>query len=205
MSLRDYKKKRDSGKEYTRDLGLETLAGVLDGDISIQNHCYRADEMALVMDMAKEMGYKVSAFHHAVEAYKIGDLLAAAGIAWAFTGNNPILGEDATSSVSATFVGRNAYATYAILGLVANIALYMERSAAGLRAAGGGQELRDTLETFFGGAWIFALGALACCSAILFSQSMPPKEGSAEERVGKLEVELKRAENSSKGWIEVRK
>jgi O-antigen ligase len=98
-------------------------------------------------------------------------LLAAAGIAWAFTGNNPILGEDANFSVSATFVGRNAYATYAILGLVANIALYMERSAAGLRAAGGGQELRDTLETFFGGAWIFALGALVCFSAILLSQS----------------------------------
>ena len=50
-------------------------AGVLDGDILIHNHCYRADEMALVMDMAKEMGYKVTAFHHAVEAYKIGDLL----------------------------------------------------------------------------------------------------------------------------------
>jgi len=58
-----------------RDLGKETLVGVLKGDILVHNHCYRADEMALVMDMAKEMGYKVSAFHHAVEAYKIGDLL----------------------------------------------------------------------------------------------------------------------------------
>ncbi len=58
-----------------RDLGKETLVGVLKGDILIHNHCYRADEMALVLDMAKEMGYKVSAFHHAVEAYKIGDLL----------------------------------------------------------------------------------------------------------------------------------
>ncbi len=60
-----------------RDLAKETLAGVLKGDILIQNHCYRADEMALVLDMAKEMGYKVAAFHHAVEAYKIGDLLKA--------------------------------------------------------------------------------------------------------------------------------
>ncbi|WP_233994136.1 amidohydrolase [Porphyrobacter sp. AAP60] len=58
-----------------RDLGKETLVGVLKGEILIHNHCYRADEMALVLDMAKEMGYKVSAFHHAVEAYKIGDLL----------------------------------------------------------------------------------------------------------------------------------
>lgn len=63
-----------------RDLAKETLKGVLDGNILIQNHCYRADEMALVIDMAKEMGYKVAAFHHAVEAYKIGDLLRAEGI-----------------------------------------------------------------------------------------------------------------------------
>ncbi|ASJ89898.1 amidohydrolase [Porphyrobacter sp. CACIAM 03H1] len=61
--------------EAKRDLGKETLVGVLKGEILIQNHCYRADEMALVLDMAKEMGYKVAAFHHAVEAYKIGDLL----------------------------------------------------------------------------------------------------------------------------------
>jgi imidazolonepropionase-like amidohydrolase len=58
-----------------RDLAKETLVGVLRGEILVHNHCYRADEMALVMDMAKEMGYKVTAFHHAVEAYKIGDLL----------------------------------------------------------------------------------------------------------------------------------
>ena len=63
-----------------RDLAKETLKGVLDGEILIQNHCYRADEMALVIDMAREMGYKVAAFHHAVEAYKIGDLLREEGI-----------------------------------------------------------------------------------------------------------------------------
>ena len=64
-----------AGDRKRSDLGNETLAGVLDGDILVHNHCYRADEMALVMDMAKEMGYRVTAFHHAVEAYKIGDLL----------------------------------------------------------------------------------------------------------------------------------
>ncbi len=63
------------GDRSERDLGKETLAGVLDGDILVHNHCYRADEMALVIDMAKEMGYKVTAFHHAVESYKIADIL----------------------------------------------------------------------------------------------------------------------------------
>ncbi|MEE9433069.1 MAG: amidohydrolase [Sphingorhabdus sp.] len=77
IKAQSYRKKRDSGKDYKRDLGMETLAGVLDGDILVHNHCYRADEMAQVMDMAKEFGYKVTAFHHAVEAYKIPDLLRA--------------------------------------------------------------------------------------------------------------------------------
>jgi imidazolonepropionase-like amidohydrolase len=69
-----------AGDRKQRDLAKETLAGVLDGKILVQNHCYRADEMALVLDMAKEMGYKVAAFHHAVESYKIADLLREAAV-----------------------------------------------------------------------------------------------------------------------------
>ena len=45
--------------------------------IRVQNHCYRADEMATMIDISKEFGYKIASFHHAVEAYKIRDLLAA--------------------------------------------------------------------------------------------------------------------------------
>ncbi len=71
----EYRKKRAGGNLDERDLANDTLADVLDGKILVQNHCYRADEMAQVIDMAKEFGYKVTAFHHAVEAYKIGDLL----------------------------------------------------------------------------------------------------------------------------------
>ena len=69
---------RESGEGTppTRDLRLETLAGVLDGSISVQNHCYRADEMAVMIDIAEEFGYSIRAFHHATEAYKIADMLA---------------------------------------------------------------------------------------------------------------------------------
>ncbi|MGN6596140.1 MAG: amidohydrolase [Sphingopyxis terrae] len=75
-----YEKKRargEGGEPPKRDLGLETLAGVLKGDILVQNHCYRADEMAVMLDVGHEFGYKTRAFHHAVEAYKIADLLVA--------------------------------------------------------------------------------------------------------------------------------
>jgi imidazolonepropionase-like amidohydrolase len=64
----------------SRDIEMETLVGVLEGRIRVQNHCYRADEMAQMIDVAKEFGYKIAAFHHAVESYKIADLLAKEGI-----------------------------------------------------------------------------------------------------------------------------
>ena len=63
-----------------RELAFDTLVGVLNGDILVQNHCYRADEMANVIGMMHEFGYKVTAFHHAVESYKVADLLKAEGI-----------------------------------------------------------------------------------------------------------------------------
>lgn len=58
-----------------RDLKLDTLVGALDGDIRVQMHCYRAEEMAVVIDLSHEIGFHIAAFHHAVEAYKIPDLL----------------------------------------------------------------------------------------------------------------------------------
>ena len=67
------------GSEPKRDLELETLAGVLNGEILVHMHCYRADEMAQIIDISKEFGYKVAAFHHAVESYKIADKLAEYG------------------------------------------------------------------------------------------------------------------------------
>ena len=70
----------DPAKEPSADLELETLAGVLDGEILLHHHCYRADEMALVLDMAREFGYEVASFHHGVEAYKVRDLLARDGV-----------------------------------------------------------------------------------------------------------------------------
>ncbi|MFC3052488.1 amidohydrolase [Kordiimonas pumila] len=76
---RDYKAGIDAVPP-TRNLRLETLAGVLKGDILVHMHCYRADEMVVMMDVMSEFGYKISAFHHAVESYKIADKLAAKGV-----------------------------------------------------------------------------------------------------------------------------
>jgi len=70
-----YRDKLEKGEDVKRDLALETLAGVLNGEVLVQMHCYRGDEMAQILDIAKEFDYKITTFHHAVEAYKIADIL----------------------------------------------------------------------------------------------------------------------------------
>lgn len=72
--------RENGGTRPARNLQHETLAGVMSGDILVHNHCYRADEMAIMIDMAEEFGYSIASFQHAVEAYKIPDLLREHGI-----------------------------------------------------------------------------------------------------------------------------
>ncbi len=75
----EYRERRRRDPNTARDMALDTLVEAMDGQVLIHNHCYRADEMAIMLDMAREFGFRISTFHHAVEAYKIGDLLRANG------------------------------------------------------------------------------------------------------------------------------
>ncbi len=70
----------DEPQPPVRDLKLETLAAALKGEVLVHMHCYRADEMMTMLDMAEEFGYRISAFHHGVEAYKIAGELAKRGV-----------------------------------------------------------------------------------------------------------------------------
>jgi imidazolonepropionase-like amidohydrolase len=72
----DDKSGNDPPKPPDRDLSLETLALVMRGDILVQWHCYQADDMLAALQVADEFGFKVRAFHHALEAYKIRDVLS---------------------------------------------------------------------------------------------------------------------------------
>jgi imidazolonepropionase-like amidohydrolase len=85
--LRDWNQYNDKlkrgDKDVTvpkRDLKMEALGDVLRGKLLVQIHCYRADELLTEMEMAKDFGYKVRAFHHALEAYKVADQLAAQNV-----------------------------------------------------------------------------------------------------------------------------
>jgi len=83
----DYNAKVQKGekdaKQPKRDLKLEALADILRGKLLVQIHCYRADEFLTEMAIAREFGYKIRAFHHGLEVYKVAEKVAAEGVALA--------------------------------------------------------------------------------------------------------------------------
>jgi imidazolonepropionase-like amidohydrolase len=71
---------REQWREYSRgkakqpperDLELDTLVGVLEGQIPVHMHCYRSSDMAVMLELADEVGFHIAAFHHAADAYKM--------------------------------------------------------------------------------------------------------------------------------------
>jgi imidazolonepropionase-like amidohydrolase len=87
---RDYKKtwddydKRASGGDKNampprRDLRLDPLVEVLEGKRYVHSHCYREDEILMLLRVAKEFGFKVRTLQHVLEGYKVADEIAAAG------------------------------------------------------------------------------------------------------------------------------
>jgi len=77
-SWSEYRAKVANGTQVSppkRNLKLDTLALVLNGNFKTHIHCYRADEMQQMIDLSKEFGFPIAVFHHAQEAYKIADVL----------------------------------------------------------------------------------------------------------------------------------
>lgn len=108
-----------------------------------------------------------------VKAFAIfSTLLAGFGLTATFTNVNPVLGEDLHQGyVSATFRNRNSYATYAAFGLLANLAAYRHQEKDTIAGGDFWASLRNGLESFFGGSWIYLLGILLCGAAIALTQS----------------------------------
>jgi imidazolonepropionase-like amidohydrolase len=81
--LHDWRRRAEGeghGPPPEPDLKLDTLAGVLAGEIRVHAHCYRADDIAQLFDLAHEFGFKITAIHHAAEAYKIPDAFVREGV-----------------------------------------------------------------------------------------------------------------------------
>jgi imidazolonepropionase-like amidohydrolase len=78
----EYEGKRKRGEQAIpprRDLLMETMADILRGRIDVHSHCYRSDEIVMLLNLAREQGFRVKAFQHVLEGYKVGKEIAAAG------------------------------------------------------------------------------------------------------------------------------
>jgi imidazolonepropionase-like amidohydrolase len=79
----DYKQKKAAGDQNLipprRDEKLEPLVEVLEGKRYVHSHCYRADEILMLIRVANEFGFKIRTFQHVLEGYKIADEIAASG------------------------------------------------------------------------------------------------------------------------------
>jgi imidazolonepropionase-like amidohydrolase len=79
----DYNRRAAAGEKNLipprRDLRLEPLLEVLEGKRYVHSHCYRADEILMLLRVAKEFGFKVRTFQHVLEGYKVAEEIAAAG------------------------------------------------------------------------------------------------------------------------------
>jgi len=79
----DYNKRIAAGEKNVipprRNLKLDPLVEVLEGKRYVHAHCYREDEILMLLRVAKEFGFRVQTFQHVLEGYKVADEIAAAG------------------------------------------------------------------------------------------------------------------------------
>jgi imidazolonepropionase-like amidohydrolase len=76
----DYRAKRSSDKNAIaprRDLMLDALVEVLQGKRFIHSHCYRNDEIIMLLNLGDELGFHVQTLQHVLEGYKVANEIAA--------------------------------------------------------------------------------------------------------------------------------
>jgi imidazolonepropionase-like amidohydrolase len=76
----DYEAKKGKDRNAIaprRDLMLDALVEILEGKRFIHAHCYRADEIVMLLTLGDELGFKVKTLQHVLEGYKVGKEIAA--------------------------------------------------------------------------------------------------------------------------------
>ncbi len=105
LAARDYKREwqlweaSGEGLPPRRDLRMEAILDILNQELLISSHGYRADEFLALVRLAEEFGFRVQTLQHGVEAYKIAPELAASGVAavvWSDWGAFKLEAYDAT-------------------------------------------------------------------------------------------------------------
>jgi imidazolonepropionase-like amidohydrolase len=78
----DYEAAKKRGEDPVpprRDLKLDAMSDIIRGKLFVHSHCYRADEILMLMNVANEFGWKVLTFQHVLEGYKVAKEIAEHG------------------------------------------------------------------------------------------------------------------------------
>lgn len=126
---------------------------------------------------------RADAAHFGLRVFAIwSSLLALFGFYVMLVGSNPIVITDNGNIMHASFVNRNSYATYAAFGALANIGVYLTVVEQGSLPSTR-HRWRNMIESFFGGGWVYGLGAVLCLAAVALTAS---RAGAISTLVGVL-------------------
>ncbi len=76
---KEYGERKASGKPYRKDLDMEALLEIINGERFITCHSYRQSEINMLMKVAEQFGFRVNTFTHILEGYKVADKMAEHG------------------------------------------------------------------------------------------------------------------------------
>jgi imidazolonepropionase-like amidohydrolase len=150
-----------------RDLRLEALTDILHGDLKVHSHSYRGDEILMLIRIADEMGFKITTFQHALEAYKVADEIAKHG-----------------ASVS-TFADNWAYKVEAWDAIPYNMALLTERGVVVSVNSDSDERIRRLYQEAAIGV---RYGNMPVNEALKMVTLNPAKQLGVDKMVGTLEV-----------------
>jgi imidazolonepropionase-like amidohydrolase len=146
---------------------METMADILRGRIDVHSHCYRSDEILMLLNVAHDMGFHIKTLQHVLEGYKVAKEIAAAG-----TG-------------AGTFIDWWGFKAEAYDAIPYNIAL-MTRSGVLTSVNSDSAELARRLNQ--DAAKAMKYGGLTAEEALKLCTINPAKELGIDTRVGSIEV-----------------
>ena len=161
------KSKGDPVPPPRRDLRLEALAGILDGSIKIHSHCYRNDEILMLLRTASKYGVRVQSLQHVLEGYKVAAEIAAHGAS------------------ASTFSDWWAYKVEAFDAIPHNAAL-LTQAGANVCIKSDSEELVRHL--YLEAAKMMKYGGVPEAQALAMITINPARELGIQDRVGSIEV-----------------
>lgn len=162
-----YEENGDDALPPRRDLRLDALVDIMNGDLKVHAHSYRGDEILMLMRVAEDFGFRINTFQHVLEGYKVADELAAHG------------------AMASTFADNWAYKVEAFDAIPYNMAIMSERGVVVSVNSDSGERVRRLYQEAAIGV---KYGGMDENEALKMVTLNPAVQLGVEDRVGSIEV-----------------